>query len=49
VLGAKRNSYENKKIEVKSLVIDIVVISGLVVAAIVFAVHDLNVKIMALF
>jgi hypothetical protein len=50
MLEAKRNSYENKKIEGSELlVIDNAVILGLVMAAIVFADHGLNAKIPSLF
>ena len=48
-LKQKGTVIKTRKSEVQSLVIDNAVISGLVVAAIVFAFHDLNAKISSLF
>jgi hypothetical protein len=48
-LKQKGTVMKTRKSKVQSLVIDIAVISGLVVAAIVFAAHGLNAKIPSLF
>jgi hypothetical protein len=48
-LKQKGTVMKTRKSKVQSLVIDIAVISGLVMAAVVFAAHGLNTKIPSLF